>query len=116
MNNIKSILVALVCTLLVACGGHGYEGEYKFASSGEDDLLSGFTELLAGDQIIVIGENYIDNDGVRDEYDEIFVRESGSKQYLIFVANGQEESWQILDDKTLMQDAGLMKITIRRID
>lgn len=116
MKYFKTLLIAASTSALVACGGHGFEGEYKFVSSGKNDLIGGFAQLMGGAKSIVIGENFMEIAGTRDTYDEIFVRQSDNKKYLVLSTEHSEELWQIVNSSTLMQDNGFMKITIKKVN
>ena len=89
----KLIAASAVALLLSACGGHKFEGEFQIKAMG----IPGGT--------LVIGSDYIEKDGVRNELDKIFERESSDgKKYLVMVnKQGQEEAWEIVDDNTLKQ-------------
>lgn len=105
--------IAISC-LLTACGGHGFEGTYKAKTN------TGLESLFGGgqDSSVVIGEDYIESSGSREEYEEIFVRESGGKKYLIFKSesDASEEAWRIKDDETLIQDLGLFELELKRVN
>jgi hypothetical protein len=115
MKYFRTLFIVGSSLVLVACGGHGFEGEYKFASSGKNNLFGDLAQQMVGEQTIIIGDDFMEVDGSRDTYDEIFVRESGSKKYLVLSAEDNEEIWQIVNENTLMQDAGFVKITIKKI-
>jgi len=116
-SNVKSMKYALILALsglLLGCG-HGFEGQYQLKGSSSDKLtkaLAGF----AGLENIVIGSDYIDADGKREEFDDIFVRESGNVKYLVFERDGSEETWKIVDDRTLVQKSGFINITLERVE
>lgn len=111
---LKSVATLAVSFLLTACGGHGYEGTYETKTNTGLDSLLGNSQ----DRSIVIGADFIEADGSREEYEEIFVRESGNKKYLVFKSeNGSyEEAWKIKDEDTLIQDLGLFKVELKRVD
>ena len=114
MKLIKYALILALSGLLLGCG-HGFEGQYQLQGSSSDKLtkaLAGF----AGLENIVIGSDYIESDGKREEFDDIFVRESGNTKYLVFKRDGTEETWKIVDDRTLMQKSGFINITLERVD
>ena len=115
MNKLlKSLSLIAFLGLLTACGGHGYEGTYEAKSNTGLDDLFGNSE----DRRLEIGTDYIEADGSRETFDEIFVRESAGKQYLVFKSEdgGSEEAWAIKDEDTLVQDAGFFKIELKRVD
>lgn len=103
-------------SLIVGCG-HGFEGEYAQQIDSRVEVLNAFARI-AGDSIIVIGPNYIDSEGVRTQFKEIFVRESGSQKYLVFVKDdGTEEAWKVKDRDTLIRsDGGLVSVVLQRIN
>jgi len=49
------------------------------------------------------------------EFEEIFVRESGSERYLIFKNGTEEDIWKIVDQDTLMKGSDLMSLKLVRI-
>lgn len=109
------ILAALaVAALLTACG-HGYEGEYDTATEANSALMKSVVQLV-GQERIVIGDDYIETNGQRRTYDDIFVRKSGSARYLVFKRGDVEEVWEIVDDRTLRQGSGLLSVTLTRVD
>lgn len=62
----------------------------------------------------IIGDDYIENGGQRTDVD-IFVRESGDKEYLVVKdESGSEDVFEIVDEDTPMQDAGFVKLTLKR--
>ena len=113
MTWLKLAAITVLMITLSACG-HGFEGEYETKTSSSIELVDAFAEI-AGSHKLVIGPNYIDSDGRRTEFEEIFVRESGSERYLIFKNAGNEEIWKIIDDNTLVQGNDLMSIKLVRI-
>ena len=102
--------------MLAGCG-HGFEGEYNEQIGSSVEFLDAFAKVTGADgKIIVIGPDYLDTDGIRTEYKDIFVRESGSERYLVFKKDdGSEEAWKIVDDDTLVRGGGLVSITLKRI-
>lgn len=111
---LKTLAFAALAAVVTACG-HGFEGEYYEQTGSSNELLNAFAQF-AGGKTIVIGSDFIDTDGVRTSFDDIFVRESGSQKYLIFKqADGVEIAWKIADDNTLVRGDGLVSVTLRRI-
>lgn len=109
----KLWMVGLV-SLLIGCG-HGFEGEYHEQMGSSIEFLDAFAQV-AGGKAVYLGPDYLDADGVRTEFKDIFVRESGSQQYLIFVkADNSEDAWKIKDADTLVKEAGLVSVTLKRI-
>lgn len=108
----KAILLSL-CMMLAACGGHGFEGKYE--SKVESGMLGNMANMMP-QSTLIIGSDFIENDGKRVEMDEIFVRESNGKAYLVLSKGGSEEVFEIADDKVLVQDMGMMKIKFVRVD
>ncbi|MDN3653845.1 hypothetical protein QWY77_13960 [Thalassotalea ponticola] len=115
MKFIRTLIIAAASAVLVACGGHGFEGEYKIASASEDDILGSLAEQFASDTVIVIGADFVDTNGKRESYDKIIVRESGTKRYLVLIRQDQEQAWEIIDNDTLVQGSGFLKMTLKRI-
>lgn len=115
MTAFKPFLIVLLISLLTACG-HGFEGEYQSEAGSSIELMDAFADI-AGSQKFVIGTNYIDDSqGNRTEFEQIFVRESGSDRYLVFKASVIEEDvWKIIDDNTLMKGNDLMSLKLVRI-
>ncbi|MGZ4958740.1 MAG: hypothetical protein ACXV7J_05785 [Methylomonas sp.] len=110
----KTFLALGLAALLAGCG-HGYEGEYTAESSSSNELLDTVAKVT-GHKTIVIGSNYTDSDGVRTNYEDIFVRESGSQKYLVFKKDEDtEEAWKIVDKDTLIQGGELFSLTLKRV-
>lgn len=114
MKLIKFALILAFVGALAGCGDHGYEGEYEIKAGSSNEFVDAFASL-AGPKRIVIGADYIESQGQRREFDDIFVRESGKEKYLVFKDDKSEEAWKILDDDTLMQGNGLMNVKIVRV-
>jgi hypothetical protein len=112
---LKKLWILGLAIILAGCGGHGFEGEYNEQVGSSVELLNAFAQV-AGDKTVVIGPDYIDSDGIRTQYKDIFVRESGSQKYLILKNEDEsEEAWKIADDDTLIRGGGLVSITLKRI-
>ncbi|MFY8274764.1 hypothetical protein AAEU32_11635 [Pseudoalteromonas sp. SSDWG2] len=113
MKYIKYVAVLLVVLGLAGCGGHGYEGHY--VSTSDNKVFNAFSEL-AGVKKIYIGENFIEADGQRTQFDEIFVRELKSGDFLVFKSGNDEQTWEIDEDGTLVRDLGLMSLRFERVE
>lgn len=111
MKKLRLLLASLLTLVLVGCG-HGYEGTYKVEVSSIGVNLGD----LMPDTRIVIGADYLESDGERTAMDKIFVRESGGTRYLVFLGEGEEEAWKIIDEKTLEQGNGFAKVRMNRVD
>ncbi|MBS4053035.1 hypothetical protein [Methylomonas rivi] len=113
---LRTLCLLVLTAALTACG-HGFEGEYSEQVGSSVEFLDAFAKAAGTDgKTIVIGPDYIDTDGIRTQYKDIFVRESGSERYLVLEKdNGAEEAWKIADDDTLVQGGGLVSITLKRI-
>ena len=109
----SALLVAVA--LLSACGGHDFEGVYESRAGSSNDVLNAFAEMAGADRI-VIGDDYIESEGKRTRFDEIFERESAGKRYLVFKSGENEEVWTIVDDNTLMQGNDLVNIKLVRVE
>lgn len=113
MTWLKTASILLLMIMLSACG-HGFEGEYETKAGSSNELMDIFAEV-ASSHTIVIGPNYMDSDGHRTEFEDIFVRESGSERYLVFKNGVEEDVWKIVDQDTLMKGNDLMRIKLVRI-
>ena len=106
--------------LLAACGGHDYEGTYKVQLGGAKNNPFGTMLKMFGDMAtqsnIIIGDDYIETDGERSEFDDIFVRESHGKKYLVLASDGEEESWRIIDENTLEVKDGMISYQLVRVE
>ena len=114
MKLIKYASMLALVGALAGCGGHGYEGEYESKAGSSNEFMNAFAGS-AGSQRIVIGSDYIESQGERIDFDDIFVRKSGNEKYLVFKDEESEEAWKILDDDTLMQGNGLMNVKLVRV-
>lgn len=112
MKLLKNIIVAGLSIILVACGGHGYEGTYQ--SSVDSKMMNQYMNKMPK-STMTIGRDYIESNGSRTEVDEIFVRESNGKEYLIIKIGNKEDAIEIVDENTLQQDMGMMKIKFKRV-
>lgn len=66
-------------------------------------------------QTITIGSDYIETNGKRQKFKKIFERDTDNIRYLVFQQeDGQETVMVIKDDKTLVQDMGLVKQTLHK--
>lgn len=111
MKLMKCVALTALMGLMAGCG-HGYEGEFQAKTSNE--MVNSFMGS-AGDQKLEIGSDYIEAQGQRTEFDEIFVRESGDQKYLVFKDGKAEEAWKIVDEDTLIQSNGFMDVTLVRV-
>ncbi len=113
MTWLKPATMLLLMAMLSACG-HGFEGEYETKAGSSIELMDVFAEVASSHKI-VIGPNYIDSEGSRTEFEDIFVRKSGSDRYLIFKNGTEEDIWKIVDQDTLMKGSDLMSLKLVRI-
>lgn len=110
---ISNLMTVTALTVgLVACGGHGFEGEYSISVS------NAFTELVPSlaqeTGQLRIGKDFYEVEGER-EASEIFVRKSGEHRYLIIKPlGGSEDAYRVVDKKTLVQVDGMNTFTLRR--
>ncbi|MCG9697195.1 hypothetical protein [Shewanella sp. Isolate11] len=114
MKLIKYASLVALMGMLVGCG-HGYEGEYQSKAGSSNELFNALADA-AGSQTIVIGSDYIESQGERTTFDDIFVRQSGSQSYLVFKDKGSEEAWKIVDKDTLLQGNTFMNIKLVRVN
>ena len=111
---LKNLWVLGLALVLAGCG-HEFEGEYNEQVGSSNEFLNAFAQV-AGGRTLFIGPDYIDSDGIRTQYKDIFVRESGSQKYLVFKKeDGSEEAWKVEDNDTLIQGGGLVSIRLKRI-
>ena len=103
----KLLIAGLMAGILSACGGHGYEGTWKATS---DNAMQEKLINQAGGGTMVIGEDYIEANGQRNQVDDIFTRESAGKQYLVFAKDGEEQVFEINDEDNL--EIGQMGVTL----
>ncbi|WMC12108.1 hypothetical protein PU634_07015 [Oceanimonas pelagia] len=117
MKSLKYGACLALALLLTACD-HGFEGVYETRADSSNEMMSQLMNDFAGlvgSEHIVIGTDYIEHNGERTRFDDIFVRESAGKRYLVFVQGEQEEVWTIVDDHTLMKGNGLVKVLMERV-
>ncbi len=111
---LKWVIILGFCAALLGCG-HGFEGEYSTKSGSSNEILNAFAGAV-GTNNVIIGSDYTESGGKRQNFSDIFVRESGSEKYLIFKLNDTEESWKIIDENTLIAGNELASLTLKRID
>lgn len=111
MKFLRLAAIGLSATIIAACGGHGYEGKWEIEAGN-----SVFTKTMvqSGAGSFILGDDYIEANGKRNSFDEIFVRESDGKKYLVMSKDGDEKSIEIVDDQTLQQDMGMVTLTYKR--
>lgn len=114
MKFIKYLCIFAFVGVLAGCGKHGFEGEYELKTGSSNEMISEFAGLVAPNRI-VIGRNYVESQGKRQEFDDIFVRKSGSERYLVFKTGKSEEVWKILDEKTLIFGNELIQFKYVRV-
>ncbi|GAA6132567.1 hypothetical protein [Halopseudomonas sabulinigri] len=114
MQLLKTLCLLALPVLLTACGGHDFEGVYESRAGSDNDALNSIAELVGGEKL-VIGPDYIETQGKRTEFDDIFERESAGERYLVFKTGEHEEVWRVVDDRTLMKGAGLVNIKLIRL-
>lgn len=114
MKLLKYLSLFMVIFSLVACGGHGFEGQYEKRVGSDEKFLNALAGL-AGSETIKIGRDFIEVNGVREKFNKIFVRQSGQERFLVFQNGSNEKAWKIIDDDTLMQGSGLVNIQLIRI-
>lgn len=111
----QKIFAIAALAWLTGCSDHAFEGEYIEQAGSSVEVLNAFAQI-AGGRTVVIGPDYLDTDGVRTPFKDIFVRESGSQSYLVFKKDdGSEEVWKIIDKDTLQRGGDLVSITLKRI-
>jgi hypothetical protein len=115
MRIVKYLLTAAVLSLLAGCGGHGFEGEYEMRAGNEGGVLNDVLRTM-GNQRLVIGENFIESQGQRMEFEEIFVRSSGNERHLVLKDGRSEQLWDIEDQDTLLQRVAGMELRYVRVD
>jgi hypothetical protein len=112
---LKAFLLLGIAAILAGCG-HGYEGEYTEQAGSSNEVLNAVANAVGGKKV-VIGSNFIDTDGQRTEFEDIFVRESGSDSYLVFKKDkDNEDVWKIVDKNTLAKGSDLASITLKRVE
>lgn len=97
--------MTLMASLLVAAtvmADHNFQGEFRGESSGAGQSR----EISA-----IIGSDYIEMQGRRENFDSISERGG----YLVFEVDGQEDVFEIIDDNTLRQQAGVATTELRRV-
>lgn len=111
MRLFRTVVIGAAAAVLSACGGHGFEGSWKVES---DNPVIAEAMKQSGASKFNIGDNYLESNGQRNQLDDIFVRESDGKSYLVFVSEGDEQAMEIIDDDTLKQSMGPLAITFKR--
>jgi hypothetical protein len=113
MKSTKCALFIALLTTLIGCG-HGYEGEYQSGIEYSNEYMNKVAGSAVNNKII-LGKDYVVSQQQRKEFDEIFVRESGQEQYLVFKHEDTEELWKIVDKDTLLQSNEYMTIKLKRL-
>ncbi len=108
----KLAILAIATLALTACGEHGYEGSYSVKT--EDNAMGSMMASMGGAAKFNLGTDYVESLGVRSELDDVIVRESGGKKYLILKKDGAEQAYEIINDNTIALDGGFVKIVYER--
>lgn len=111
MKLLRIAAISAAAAVLSACGGHGFEGKWQVES---DNPLVVAAMKQSGASNFNIGDDYLEANGQRNQLDDIFVRESEGKSYLVFVNDEDEQAMEIIDDNTLQQSMGPLSITFVR--
>lgn len=82
MKFVQWFSMTVLCCLLLACG-HGFEGEYKVETGSSNAFLNAFANAQV-EQTLIIGSDYLESDGERKEFDDIFV-EKLMEQNILFL-------------------------------
>ncbi|MGB1542052.1 MAG: hypothetical protein ACPHBL_00865 [Spongiibacter marinus] len=114
MNLLRFIFSFTALLILHACGDHGYEGQYRLAADRADGLIGSMASVM-GVEEITIGHDFVEANGSRQVYDDIFVRDSGDRAYLVFKRGESEEAWRIKGKDTLVQGNQLMRLEYTRV-
>ncbi|WP_334019357.1 hypothetical protein [Alteromonas sp. S015] len=108
----RAIGLVLAISLLTACGGHGFEGQWKMDAG---KTTNKYMHMAGVDNTLTIGDDFIESEGTRVEMD-IFTRESNDKNYLIFkTEDGREQGYEIIDNDTLISGRGFAAIRYKRM-
>ncbi|CAM3911009.1 hypothetical protein [Rheinheimera salexigens] len=113
MKVLKYSLMVAVISFMLGCG-HGYEGEYVAIMGSSNEPVNAYIGNM-GDHNIIIGADYMEDEGARSEYDKVFVRKSGKESYLVFKNEEFEEAWKIIDKNTLLQGNDLIHVRLVRV-
>ncbi len=116
MNIFRAVAIFVFSLVLAACGGHGFEGEYRMEIGGDaaqNPMVQALNKKMA-EKRLVIGENYTESDGKKREFDSIAVESEGDNRYLVFVKGDEREKFKIIDDDTLEIDQGFVKMRLVR--
>ncbi len=122
MKLAKLGIALLAGTLLAGCG-NGFEGTYTVSTEGVGaEVLGAMNQMMQQvtgqsitQQTITIGSDYIETNGKRQKFKKIFERDTDNVRYLVFQQeDGQETVMVIKDDKTLVQDMGIVKQTLHK--
>jgi len=101
---LKVLLASVVLLSLTACGGHGFEGTYRTSvdSTNPNSELVQYQKNIAKNNILIIGDNFMEAKGKRSFFEEITVREVDDKEFLVFIeANKKESLFEIVNGDQL---------------
>lgn len=105
-------IVILLTLALLGCsdGGHGYEGSWETATV----IDLGFHQEQTVETII-LGKDYIENNGNRQNFEKIFGRESAGTKYLVMLQDNEEMAFKVSEGgKRLTATNGPMTITMTK--
>jgi len=116
--NILYLTFLSIC--ITSCGGemekNDFSGDYKMVITTDNSLMASAMGLDKEYKMkISVPMGFMESEGKRQLFDEILIRKSDDKDYLIFKNGSKEFSWTIVDKDTLSNTERNMTTTLTRI-
>jgi len=118
MRLINWVAVVIACSVLVGCGGHGFEDEYsvyanvrvpmslavitEIPADKRQEFFNDFVSSYPAPAQMEIGSDYVEVGGKREEFDDISVNEINGERFLVFTQDNATKKFNILNDDTLV--------------
>ena len=111
---------AILCIFIPACSDemdkNDFSGDYKMIITADNSLMVSAMGLDKEYKMkISVPMGFMESEGKRQLFDEILIRKSDDKDYLIFKNGSKEFSWTIVDKDTLSNTERNMTTTLTRI-
>jgi len=117
---INTFFILILSLMVTACSGemdkNDFSGDYKMTIATDNAMMAAAMGLDKEYKMTVsVPMGFMESEGKRQLFDEIFIRKSGDKNYLIFKQSNKEFVWTIVDKDTLTNTERNMTTTLSRI-
>ena len=110
----------ILSILITACSNemdkNDFSGDYKMVITTDNALMASAMGLDKEYKMTIsVPMGFMESEGKRQLFDEILIRKSDDKGYLIFKNGSKEFAWTIVDKDTLSNTERNMTTTLTRI-